>query len=67
MDFERPDPRKWSSRVSETLIFTKSAFSFQVCFLMQNEAQTGANIDLKSDSESIKKVMHFLIETIIDF
>ena len=67
MDFERPDPRKWSSRVSETLIFTKSPFSFQARFFMQNGVQHGATIDLKSDSKSIKKVMHFLIETILDF
>ena len=28
MDFGGPDPRKWSSRLSETLIFKESLFSF---------------------------------------
>ena len=34
MNFGGPDPRKWSSRVHETLILTKSPFSSQGHFLM---------------------------------
>ena len=47
-DFAGPDPRKWSSRVSETLILTKSPFSYQGGFLIQNGPQNRANMDPKS-------------------
>ena len=45
MDFGGPDPRKWSSRLSETLILTKSPFSSQGGFLMQNGPQNGAQME----------------------
>ena len=66
MDFGGPDPRKLSSRVSETLILLKSPFSSQERFLMQNGAQNGATIEPKGHSTSTKKLMHFLIEKMID-
>ena len=47
MDFGSPAPRKWSSRVSETLILIKSPFSSQGRFLMQNGAQHGAKMEPK--------------------
>ena len=46
-DFATPDPRKLSSRVHETLILTKSPFSFQGGFLMQNGPQNGAKMEPK--------------------
>ena len=61
MDFGGPDPRKWSSRLSETLILTKSPFASQGGFLMQNGAQNGAKMERK-----MHKVMRFLIEKMID-
>ena len=67
MDFGGPDPRKWSSRVSETLILIKSPFSSQGRFLMQNGAQKAPKMEPKGHSKSMKKVMHFLIEKMIDF
>ena len=67
MDFGGPDPRKSSSRLSETLILLKSPFLVQGRFLIENGAQNGAKMELKSDEKSIKKVMHFLIKKIIDF
>ena len=67
IDFGGPDPRKWSSRLSETLILTKSPFSSQGGFLMQNGPQNGAKMEPKGHSKSMKKVMHFLIEKCIDF
>ena len=45
----RPDPRKLSSRVHETLILTKSAFSFQRRFLMQNGTQKSPKMEPKSN------------------
>ena len=66
MDFGGPDPRKLSSRVSETLILLKSPFLAQGRFLIENGAQNGAKMELKSDQKSIKKVMHFFIEICID-
>ena len=62
MDFGGPDPRKWSSRVSETLILIKSPFSSQGRFLMQTGAQKASKMEPKGHSKSMKKVMHFLIE-----
>ena len=67
MDFGGPDPRKSSSRLSETLILLKSPFLAQGRFLIENGAQNGAKMELKSDEKSIKTVMHFLIKKIIDF
>jgi len=67
IDFDGPDPRKWSSRVSETLILIKSPFSSQGRFLMQTGPQKAPKIESKGHSKSTKKVMHFLIEKMIDF
>ena len=54
MDFGGPDPRKSSSRLSETLIFTKSPFSFQGGFLMQNGPQNGAKMESKRGQNGVK-------------
>ena len=67
MDFWGPDPRKWSSRVGETLILLKSPFSVQGFVLMQNGSQNGAKMEPKGHSKSSKKLMHFLIEKMIGF
>ena len=67
MDFGIPDPRKWSSRAGETLILIKSPSPSQGRVLMQNVLQTEVKVELKSDSKSIKKVMHFFIEIMLDF
>ena len=48
MDFGGPDPRKSSSRLSETLILLKSPFLAQGRFLIENGAQNGAKMELKS-------------------
>ena len=55
MDFGGPDPRKWSSRFSETLILIKSPFSSQGGFLMQNGPKHGAKMEPKGHSKSMKK------------
>ena len=47
-DFGTPDPRKLSSRVSETLILIKSPFSASGGFLMQNGGQKPPKMELKS-------------------
>ena len=44
MDFGSPDPRKWSSRLSETLIFIKSPFSPWNRFWMENGGESGAKM-----------------------
>ena len=67
MDFGGPDPRKLSSRLSETLILRKSPFSSQGRFLMQNGVQEAPKMEPKGHSKSMKKMMHFLIEQCIDF
>ena len=46
--FGTPDPRKWCSRIHKTLILTKSAFSFQKRFLIQNGPQKTPNMHPKS-------------------
>ena len=67
MDFGIPDPRKWSSRAGKTLILIKSPSPSQGRVLMQNVLQNEVKVELKSDSKSIKKVMHFFIEIMLDF
>ena len=67
MDFGGPDPRKSSSRLSETLILRKSHFTAQGRFLMQNGAQTAPKIQPKVHPKSTKKLMHFLVEKSTDF
>ena len=45
MDLEGPDLRKLISRVSETLISTRSVFSLQERFLIQDVSQNGVQKD----------------------
>ena len=67
MDFGGPDPRKWSSRVHETLVLIKSHFPSQGRFLIKNGAQKAPKMEPKGHAKSMKKVMHFLIGKMIDF
>ena len=61
-DFGSLDPPKWSSRVSETLIFEKSRFSFWYRFLVNFAPQKRPKMEPKSIKKSIKKSMQFYIE-----
>ena len=67
MDFGGPDPRKSSSRLSETLILLKSPFLAQGRFLIENGPKNGAKMELTSDQKSIKTMMHLLIKKNIFF
>ena len=82
MDFGGPDPRKWSSRVHETLIFEKSPFSFWYRFLLNfglqkppkrglkltpNRENIASRMRLLSTSLFTTIVKHLLCYLLIDF
>ena len=66
-DFEGPHPRKWSSRVHETLIFAKPPFSPQRRFLIKFEVENGVNMEPKCLKKSIEKVMIFSLKKVSIF
>ena len=61
MDFGGPDPRKWSSRLSETLILLNSPFSPQGRYLMENGALKAPKTKLKSMKNRLKNLMKTLL------
>ena len=67
MDFGSLDPPKLSSRVSETLIFKKSPFSFWYRFLLNFGPQKRPKIEPKSIKKSIEKSMQSYIEKRANF
>ena len=46
-DFEGPDPRFWSSRLHETLIFAKPPFSPRSRFLIKFEVESEVKMEPK--------------------
>ena len=66
-DFEGPDPRFWSSRLHETLIFAKPPFSPRSRFFIKFGVENEVKMEAQCLKKSIKKVMMFLPEKVSIF